>query len=398
MKINYESPLTRLSLLQHVSSSFSSDSLKDVYLIGCQHLLPSTHLMMRSLFDSGLRPERTALIGKCYSTSTITQNLMREEGIYVCPSSTQFDSHQSYDSQFQRNMSTFLEDSINKLKIPSHAKLIVLDDGGELLSIINKFSSRFKHIIGIEQTSSGYHKLSGIDLNIPVVNVARCSTKLVMESSMVIEAQIQAMNNALNSLALRPEKALIIGNGALGNHLSQALRAEYQVVCYDKIARLSDIHELDLDLSTFDLIIGATGTPILAEEHFKSLKDNVILVSVSSSDREFNASCLRKEVGRPPNCHADLFIDGVYLLNCGFPINFQGADEDTIPLEKIQLTIALMFLGVFQGVASHNLQEGFVNLSNKNQKIVLNKFYSINKNETLHPKYIETNLKKVVSF
>ena len=396
MKIQYKNPASRLSILECFSSSYPANFLKDYYLIGCQHLLPSTHLMLRSFFDNGLKPERTALIGKCYSTSPTTQALMREEGIYICPSSAQFDSHQSYDNQFQKNMSIFLKNTIDKLKIPLHAKVIVLDDGGDLISIINKSASKFARVIGVEQTSAGYHKLANIDLKMPVVNVARCSTKLVMESSMVIEAQTQRITSALSSLGLKPNKVLIIGNGALGKYLTRSLRAIYDVVCYDKVARLSEIQEAHLDISNFDLIIGATGNSTLAKEHFGNLKDNVVLASASSSDREFNAPYLRRKVRKINNCHTDLFMDGIHLLNCGFPINFQGDDEDTIPLEKIQITIALMFLATYQGVSSENLQKGLVGLSQYNQKIALSKFYSLNHNKILQAKYKDNNLSYVV--
>jgi len=65
MKSSCGTSYMRLSLLQHLSSFYPPDLLKDAYLIGCQHILPSTHFMLRSLFDIGLEPQRTALIGKC---------------------------------------------------------------------------------------------------------------------------------------------------------------------------------------------------------------------------------------------------------------------------------------------------------------------------------------------
>lgn len=396
MKIQYKNPSSRLSILECFSSSYSDDFLKDYYLIGCQHLLPSTHLMLRSFFDNGLRPERTALIGKCYSTSPTTHALMQEEGIYVCPSSTQFDSHQSYDDQFQENMSLFLKNTIDKLKIPFGAKVIVLDDGGELISIINKNTSRFGKIIGVEQTSAGYHKLAAIHLKMPVVNVARSSTKLVMESSMVTDPQIQKITRFLNSSGLKPEKVLIIGNGALGKHVALAFRSFYEVTCYDKVAQLSEIKEANLDVSSFDLIVGATGSAILTKEQLCNLKRNVVLASISSSDREFNAPYLRRRIKKIDNCHTDLFIDGIHLLNCGFPLNFQGADEDTIPLEKIQITIALLFLAVYQGISSQNSQKGLVSLDQYNQKIALRKFYSLDNKEILQTKYRNNILRRAV--
>lgn len=373
MKIDYELASSRLNILQYLSSFYPADFFKDFYFIGCQHLLPSTHLMLRSCFDMGLKPERAALIGKCYSTSIKSEALMRSEGIYVCPSSSQFDSHESYDEQFGNNMSVFLKTALDRLKIPPKAKLIVLDDGGELISLVNSISSQFERVICVEQTSAGYFNLLKSALKVPVINVARCSAKLIVESPIVSEAQSYQITRAIDNLGLRPKRILIIGNGALGQCLSRTFQSRYDVVCYDKLPHRSDVDKNDLDFSSFDLIIGATGESSLSLESIPSLKEGVILASASSSDREFSAPALRKKVKRTTNCHKDLFMEGIHLLNCGFPLNFQGSDEDSIPLEKIQLVIALLFAAICQGVSKLDSETGFVKLDYNYQRIILEK-------------------------
>ncbi|MBX9804158.1 MAG: hypothetical protein K2Y18_00195 [Alphaproteobacteria bacterium] len=343
--------------------------------------------MLRSCFDNGLLPERTALIGKCYSNSPTALALMEEEGIYICPSSSQFDSHQSYDNQFRKNMSEFFQNVVTRLKIPQHAKLIVLDDGGELISIVNSCATMFRQVIGVEQTSAGYHKLAKLKLNIPIINVARCSLKLIGESPAVSEAQIQHITRAINNLGIVPKRILIAGNGALGKYLTQALRLRYDVVCYDKIPHLSEIHKEDLDVSSFDMIIGATGNRIMTSEHISNLKEGVVLVSASSSDREFDASYFRKKIEKNDNCHEDIFVDGIHLLNCGFPVNFQGADEDSIPLEKIQLTIALMFCSIFKGVVETN-SKGLLDLDYPQRSVL----YQLSQGQLLQNKLEKLSL------
>lgn len=373
MSINYEPPSSRLSILQDLSSIYPPNFLKDFFLIGCQHLLPSTHLMLRSCFDMGLKPERTALIGKCYSTSPKTKKLMKEEGVYVCSSSAEFNSHQSYDEQFYNNISAFFHNALKHLKIPRGGKLIVLDDGGELISLVNAHASHFERVIGVEQTSAGYHKLSKVKLVVPVINVARCSAKLVGESPMVGEAQVYQMRKIVDRLGLSPQNALIIGNGALGQCLALAFQSHYNVVCYDKSLHKSDVDKKSLNLSQFDLIIGATGEASLSLERNPSLKEGVVLASVSSSDREFEASFLRKKIEKVEYCHENLFVDGIHLLNCGFPLNFQGGDKDSVPIEKIQLVIALLFAAIFQGVSRSYSETGFCALDYNYQRIILDK-------------------------
>ena len=125
----------KLPLLEYVETLFSAISLRKAILVGCQHILPSAHFLVRSMIALGLFPENVALIGKCYSTSKAivstkksatndsetnrseaefsssasrkfsrtdyTYQAMRKEGIYICPSSLGFDSHQSFDTQFK---------------------------------------------------------------------------------------------------------------------------------------------------------------------------------------------------------------------------------------------------------------------------------------------------------
>ena len=119
--------------------------------------------------------------------------------------------------------------------------------------------------------------------------------------------------------------------------------------------------------------MGCTGETSIKPEHFSSLKKGAILVSASSSDREFSAPKLRKLVRRNKDCHKDLKINGLIILNSGFPINFDGNENE--PPKKIQLTRTLIFSAVCLGLTK-SYPKGLIELDKNIQSIIERKYYS----------------------
>jgi S-adenosylhomocysteine hydrolase len=367
----------KLKILQDVSNEIPRNLMKDSYLIACQHVLPSTYHMLLSLLDLGLSPEKTALFGKCYSISTSAKENIRNAGIEVASDSTFFDSHQPFDIYFTKNLHSFFVNTIKKWALDPSSPLIILDDGGELVKIANTHFNNGQIIFGVEQTTAGYEKLKTEQLNFPVINVARSDAKLIFESPMIAEAQTNRIAELLSKLTIPNPNTLIMGNGSIGSALAQKLASIHKVTCYDKVLTRTDIEKVDLRLEDYDLIIGTTGKTVLPFNFHHQLKKPVTLISASSSDREFDAVHLRRRAKQASTCHDDIVVDGVNLANCGFPINFRGSEEDSVPLSKIQLTIALLFAGVCQTLCERPTMKSFVPLNHEAQKFVLKKFKQI---------------------
>ena len=129
-----------------------------------------------------------------------------------------------------------------------------------------------------------------------------------------------------------------------------------------------------LDFSKFDIIIGATGNKMMTHNYYDLLKPNTILVSVSSSDREFDAVHLRELSKKKYKTHDDVKYNSLNLLNCGFPINFSGEDIVSVPLEKIQLICALLMLGVCELATGNIQQKHFVQLDENLTNLIIDKF------------------------
>lgn len=375
--------LRNLPLLHFTSSLYPEVDLSKIYIICAQHLASTTYSLFHLLIQLGLKPENLSVIGKCYSTDPQVFRQMKALGIDVCESSHAFNSHTSFDKQYRANIKKFVADRAQKLKSKQFNKIIILDDGGELIPVASRLIGKNSDAIGIEQTSSGYHKLKKNIPDLPIINVARSPAKLNYESPIIAELVLNTLLKHIKDLNLKPGKALIIGNGPIGAHIKEALKRTHKVYIYDQQTTKTDIKKSELDgsLKEFDLIIGCTGKPILSTKQQKLLKKNTVLVSASSSDREFNAVDLRKNAPKVSNCHKNLFIDGKWLINCGFPINFSEHYRD-IDCDELQLTRSLLLSSILQAVTETDFpKKGFVPLDLEVQRDIVKKFSSIFSNK-----------------
>jgi hypothetical protein len=337
----------RLPLIEKILKTSHIDiDLSQTYIIACQHVLPSLHLMIESFIDFNLPNKNVFILGKCYSTSITTYKNLRKDGIYVDENSLFFDSHISFEEQYKQNIVGFIK-TIDFINIAnSGKKLIIFDDGGELVKYINSISCDHSNIIAVEQTSSGYNKIKDLSLKFPIINAARSYAKLVYESPFIAKSLMDQIINKLSEHKIILDKALILGNGAIGNALYNNLFPICHTDTYDVDTKLSNICLGDTDISNYNLIIGATGFCSIPNINYKNFTRKTLLISASSGDIEFNAVTLRLLKEKYNNCHNDIILNNYILASSGFPINFHRMDKDNIPLEYIQLTFSLMFFGV----------------------------------------------------
>jgi hypothetical protein len=339
----------RLPLVNSLISSFKGPSFSRVKIIGIQHILETTHAMFRSLYDLGLHPENISLLGKCYSTCQAVYEEMIADGIDVSPASFAYTSHQSFDELFAKEVKSFLTARIKNLSSKEYDCLIVLDDGGKCISFLSDHLCSSIPTAGIEQTSSGYEAIRNLPISFPVINVARSPIKLELESPMIAIAAAERMFYSLQKKELTPDRALIIGGGAIGQAMKDRLSLSMNVIVYDpKNMNLDkNVPELSELLGEFPLIIGCTGKTSVPYMLHPFLSSGTTLVSVSSSDREFDAVYFRRHALENNDCRQDLVVDNRLLLRSGFPVNFDGERENIHP-DKIQLTMALITAAILQ--------------------------------------------------
>lgn len=364
---------SKLHILDDVCNIFPKNLLKDTYLICCQHVLPSLVYFMESAQILGMPKENISVIGKCYSTSELAYRMLRKNEIFVSKDSFYYNSHEEFDAQFSRNIDLFLLDRLSNINLSDDKKIIILDDGGELLMSANKYLSKYNNLLGVEQTSSGYNKLVDKAINFPIINVARSKAKLNFESPHIAISILYRLTKITD---IRKKQILIIGKGVIGMELADKLKKYSTIDFYDK--KFGDSLQDVVELKKYDIIIGATGEAVMSENLYSFLKKNVLLISVSSSDREFSAVNLRKKIEPNLDCHKNVSVNNIHLINSGFPINFYGSHYDNVPLKDIQLTVSLLFAGICQETSRNT---GFIELDNNIHDFILKKFKEGERNE-----------------
>ncbi len=360
----------QLLLLEKFFASLRFPNLKNVYIIGAQHIVSSTINLCEVFLAAGLPPGNLSLIGKCYSTNPEVLQYLQSLDIDVSKKSLAFNSKVSFDKQYRSNIKAFISSRKKKLLSKGIEKIIILDDGGVLINEIEEFFLLSSHqpstqLIGVEQTSAGYRLLKDKGAKIPIINCARSKIKLIKESPVIAEVVLEQTLFHLKTLNISPKSCLIIGKGSVGTSLFRKFKAHFDTEIYDQKHRISTITNLQKELIHFDLIVGATGNSslnILEAE----CKENACFVSASSSDREFNALPLRKKCKATQNCHQHLFHKSRYLLNCGFPINFDE-NYNQIDGEQFQLTRAILLAGVFQASTCIKPPKRIISLDKKLQ-------------------------------
>lgn len=359
-----------LPMLNSIKSHCKDIDLNDTLIVCIQHLYSTTYSMFEAFFESGLKPENLFVLGKCYSTDPRVFYQLKERGVFVSDLSLQFDSHRSYDEDFDLAVDGLLVQVQADKDLSQFDQVILLDDGGHLLEkAIHRFPLA-ANIVGIEQTSSGYHRISKHCLPFPVINLARAWLKLEHESPIIINLIFRKLLEKIDLLEANIQNVLIIGYGTLGQCIHQRLMEQYDVDFYDENHKAQGIQNLLFSLDRYDLIIGCTGTTSLPKENYKYCKKPVVFASVSSSDREFDAVHLRRLNSRVHKCHVDMKVGSITLLNSGFPVNFDH-DHALIDTDDFQLTRALLFASVYQASTDEFRSNGFIELRNDLQQKIL---------------------------
>ncbi len=366
---------SQLPLLDHTISLFPRVNFEKTLLINCQHLLEANLALLDALMANGLLKENIFLLGKSYSTNQEIAEKVKSRGIFLHPASTQFDSNISFDEAHKAAVTDLLEIIKKTKNNHDFEKVIILDDGGQLIDAAKESLRNWNNIVAVEWTSSGFNHLQSQEIPFPIINMARSQAKLTIESPFIAEHAVQKIDFFLKKL-INP-KILVIGGGYIGSSITSILETTYETHNYDIVSEKSTIHneELHTILSLYDVIIGCTGKSVIKPEHYSYLKKGVTLASVSSSDREFSAVYLRQKAGITDSPHNDIKVDEITLLNCGFPITFDGSSQP-VPLGKIQLTIALAFASICQAMENKS-KEGFVDIDAEIQQNIIDKYTEI---------------------
>lgn len=355
--LNYNYPKLR-NLEEFFGTELKDKDLSNTVIIACQHLLGPQKIMFEALLSLGFLPENIFLLGKVYSTSNEVLNEIKNLGIYVVQ--PEFNPLVSFDAQHADNCRNLIESARKKLLTAE--KVIVLDDGAMLLQEVAK--TGLTNVVGVEQTSSGFRKLENSVMSFSVYNVARSKIKLELETPYIINLAVKRIEEELVKMDVKTPNILIVGLGPIGVELQKQLEQKgYSITTYDEIhgkQNLSDLIQKDIQV-----VIGTTGSQILSHNELVMLNDlleeKIILISLSSSDREFELWKLRDLFHQGKTIHENTSFGNIIIANNGFPITFKGNYFESSPVE-MERTMCLLFSGVCLGATSQDFENGIIDI------------------------------------
>lgn len=370
-----------MPLLDYVDSLYEELNLEDFCLIGCQNLFGSTVNLIQRLISKGLNPSNTFILGKVYTGHTEVASQLKMLGVFVSQYTFAYNPFVSYDEQFSEYVAYFLEEVQERIENQNIRGVIFLDEGAQLLKC-SKGLFDDKSVVGVEQ-STPLRTLNGYQINYPYISIARSQAKLEVETPMIAGAVLDSIKAGYPNLLSK--KMLIIGQGPLGNHLKECIRASGgEAIGYDHHSSKSDLSgKLSDHLSQYEVVVGCNYNQSLDVDQIKSLKSGTFLVNVGLSDRAFPSAYLRsRSLHKIENCHQDIETkDGVFLINSGFPVNFNGAIH-SVPPQKIQITRALLLISIYELLRSSPLGH---ELSYEMQLDLVQKFEEFYPQEMLPP-------------
>ncbi len=223
---------------------------------------------------------------------------------------------------------------------------LIIDDGGELVEIIQKNPERYQSITGAtEQTTSGITKAKILQsknkLPLPIMAVNDNLTKNMFDNKYGTgQSTIDSIMRTTNTL-IAGKTVVVCGYGWCGKGIASAaagLNARVIITEIDHIKALNanmdgyEVMELKNAIKSADYVISATGSiNVVDKEHIENAKDGVILAQAGHSDVEINKSTLKSlssEKNRIREFVDEYIINGkrISLLSDGFVVNLSAAD------------------------------------------------------------------------
>lgn len=211
---------------------------------------------------------------------------------------------------------------------------MILDDGGDLTNIVlDKYPELVAGVRGLsEETTTGVHRLydrmKNGTLPMPAINVNDSVTKSKFDNKYGCrESLVDAIRRATDVM-LAGKVAVVAGFGDVGKGSAESLRgagARVIVTEIDPICALQaamegyEVKKMENAIPEADIIVTTTGCrDIIAEKHFRAMKDKAIVCNIGHFDIEIDMDWLNKNYGHTKDVikpQVDLYnIDGKEII------------------------------------------------------------------------------------
>lgn len=283
---------------------------------------------------------------------------------------------------------------------------IVIDDGADMIALLHK---EMPHLIssvlgGSEETTTGVNRLKAMEaddaLKIPVIAVNDAKSKYLFDNrygtgQSVLDGVMRTTNHLIAG-----KSVVVAGYGWCGRGVAlraSAFGARVIVVevdphrAFEAVMDGYEVMSMDMAASRGNIFLTLTGnTDVIRKEHFKVMKDGVLLGNAGHFDVEINKQDLEdiavSKRSLKPNIETYKLENGrnLHLLAEGRLVNLAAGDGH--PVEIMDLSFALQLESAIR-LTGESLSPGVYNVpSDIDRKIMEVKLGSMNiKLEKLTP-------------
>ena len=277
-----------------------SQPLKGARIAGCLHMTIQTAVLIETLVDLGA--DVTWSSCNIFSTQDHAAAAIAAAGIPIYA----WKGMNEEEFNWCIEQTIFFGDDRKPLNL-------ILDDGGDLTNmILDEFSELASGIKGLsEETTTGVHRLyermQNGTLPLPAINVNDSVTKSKFDNKYGCkESAVDAVRRATD-IMLAGKRVVVAGYGDVGKGTVasfQGAGAMVTVTEIDPICALQasmdgfEVKKLDTVIANVDIIVTATGNKdIVAEQHFRAMKDKAIVCNIGHFDNEIDMTWLNKNYG-----------------------------------------------------------------------------------------------------
>ena len=274
--------------------------LKGARIAGCLHMTIQTAVLIETL--TALGAEVTWSSCNIFSTQDHAAAAIAAAGIPVY----------AWKGMNEEEFNWCIEQTIffGKDRQPLN---MILDDGGDLTNmILDEFPELAAGIKGLsEETTTGVHRLyervQNGTLPLPAINVNDSVTKSKFDNKYGCkESAVDAVRRATD-IMLAGKRVVVAGYGDVGKGTVASFQGAGAIVIVteiDPICALQasmdgfEVKKLDSVIGNTDIIVTATGNKdIVAERHFRAMKDKAIVCNIGHFDNEIDMAWLNNNYG-----------------------------------------------------------------------------------------------------
>lgn len=287
--------------LMSLREEFGSDKpLKGARIAGCLHMTIQTAVLIETLVELGAEVSWSSC--NIFSTQDHAAAAIAAAGIPVFAWKGM--NEEEFDWAIEQTLFAFEDGKPLNL---------ILDDGGDLTNMVfDNYPELVDGIKGLsEETTTGVHRLYEREKNgtlkLPAINVNDSVTKSKFDNKYGCKESLVDSIRRATDVMLAGKTAVVAGYGDVGKGSAASLRnagVRVTVTEVDPICALQAamdgfaVKKMVNVVGDVDMVVTATGNKdIVTGEHFKLMKDKVIVCNIGHFDNEIEVSWLNNNYG-----------------------------------------------------------------------------------------------------